>query len=44
MYDAEAFIAALTQHIPDKLFQMVRYYGFYSNKKEIPITYHYHFY
>jgi len=32
VYDAEAFIAALTQHIPDRSFQMVRYYGFYSNK------------
>ena len=26
------FIAAITQHIPDKRFQMVRYYGWYSNK------------
>jgi hypothetical protein len=26
------FIAAITQHIPDKSFQMVRYYGWYSNK------------
>lgn len=25
-------IAAVTQHIPDKHFQMVRYYGFYSNR------------
>ncbi len=32
VYDAEAFIAALTQHIPDRSFQMIRYYGFYSNK------------
>jgi len=32
VYDAEAFIAALTQHIPDRSFQMVCYYGFYSNK------------
>ncbi|MBT4525208.1 MAG: IS91 family transposase, partial [Deltaproteobacteria bacterium] len=32
VYDAEAFIAALTQHIPDRSFQMLRYYGFYSNK------------
>ncbi|WP_353740634.1 transposase [Desulfoferrobacter suflitae] len=24
---AEEFIAAITQHIPDKHFQMVRYYG-----------------
>lgn len=26
------FLAAITQHIPDKNVQMVRYYGFYSNK------------
>jgi len=26
------FIAAITQHIPDKSFQFVRYYGGYSNK------------
>ena len=26
------FIAAITQHIPDKGFQLVRYYGWYSNK------------
>ena len=32
MFDALDFIAALTQHIPDKGVQMVRYYGFYSNK------------
>ncbi len=32
IYDAEEFIAALTQHIPDRSFQMVRYFGFYSNK------------
>jgi hypothetical protein len=25
------FIAAITQHIPDKSFQLVRYYGWYSN-------------
>ena len=25
-------IAAITQHIPDKSFQLVRYYGWYSNK------------
>jgi hypothetical protein len=29
---AEVFIAAITQHIPDKGFQMVRYYGWYSNR------------
>jgi hypothetical protein len=26
------FTAAITQHIPDKGFQLVRYYGWYSNK------------
>jgi hypothetical protein len=26
------FIAAITQHIADKSFQLVRYYGWYSNK------------
>jgi len=26
------FIAAITQHIPDKSFQLIRYYGWYSNK------------
>ena len=26
------FIGAVTQHIPDKGFQLVRYYGWYSNK------------
>jgi hypothetical protein len=26
------FVAAITQHIPDKGAQMVRYYGWYSNK------------
>ena len=26
------FIAAITQHIPDKSFQLVRYCGWYSNK------------
>jgi len=28
---AAEFIARITQHIPDKGFQMVRYYGWYSN-------------
>lgn len=28
--DAEEFIALITQHIPEKNFQLVRYYGFYS--------------
>ena len=32
IYDAEEFIAAITQHIPKKNFQMTRNYGFYSNK------------
>lgn len=30
--DAEEFIAAITQHIPEKSFQMSRYYGHYSNR------------
>jgi hypothetical protein len=29
---AEEFIAAIMQHIPEKSFQMVRYYGWYSNR------------
>ena len=32
VYTAEDFIAAICQHIPEKFFQMVRYFGFYSNK------------
>jgi Putative transposase len=32
VFDAEEFIAAITQHIPDKGFQMARYYGWYSNR------------
>ena len=32
VFTACDFIAAITQHIPDKRFQMVRYYGWYSNK------------
>lgn len=32
IYDAEEFIAAITQHIPKKSFQTIRYYGAYSNK------------
>ena len=32
VFDAEEFIAAITQHIPKKNFQMTRNYGFYSNK------------
>lgn len=32
IFSAEDFIAAITQHIPEKGFQMVRYYGCYSNR------------
>ena len=32
VFTACDFIAAIAQHIPDKRFQMVRYYGWYSNK------------
>ncbi len=32
VYTADEFIAAITQHIPEKSFQMVRYYGWHSNK------------
>ncbi len=32
VFSAADFIAAITQHIPDKGFQMVRYYGWYSNR------------
>ena len=32
VFDPCDFIAAITQHIPDKSFQLVRYYGWYSNK------------
>jgi len=32
IFDAEEFIAAITQHIPEKGFQLVRYYGWYSNR------------
>ena len=32
VFTACDFIAAITQHIPDKRFQMARYYGWYSNK------------
>jgi len=32
VFTAQDFIAAITQHIPDKGFQMVRYYGWYSNR------------
>ncbi len=32
IFSAEEFIASITQHIPEKGFQMVRYYGWYSNR------------
>jgi hypothetical protein len=32
VFSPRDFIAAITQHIPDKSFQLVRYYGWYSNK------------
>jgi hypothetical protein len=32
IFAAEEFIATITQHIPDKSFQLVRYYGWYSNR------------
>ncbi len=32
MFEATDFIAAIAQHIPDKGFQMVKYYGYYSSK------------
>lgn len=32
MFDPLEFIAAITQHIPEKSFQLVRYYGWYSNR------------
>lgn len=32
IFTAEEFIASITQHIPDKNFQLVRYYGWYSNR------------
>jgi hypothetical protein len=32
VYSAEEFIAAITQHIPDKSFQMIRYYGWYCQQ------------
>jgi hypothetical protein len=31
-YSPLEFIAAITQHIPDRLVQMVRYYGWFSNR------------
>ena len=32
VYSALEFIAAITQHIPNKFSQLSRYFGFYSNK------------
>jgi hypothetical protein len=32
VFTALEFIAAITQHIPEKSFQLVRYYGWYSNR------------
>jgi hypothetical protein len=32
MFTPLEFIAAITQHIPERLAQMVRYYGWYSNR------------
>ncbi|MEE8415252.1 MAG: transposase [Desulfobacterales bacterium] len=32
VFSAEEFIAAIVQHIPKKNFQMIRYFGWYSNK------------
>jgi len=32
IYTPEEFIAAITQHIPERSFHMTRYYGYYSNK------------
>ena len=32
IFCAEEFIAAITQHIPEKSFQLVRYVGWYSNR------------
>jgi hypothetical protein len=32
IFTADEFIATITQHIPDKHFQMVRCYGWYSNR------------
>jgi len=30
VYKAEDFIAAICRHIPEKFFQMVRYFGYYT--------------
>lgn len=34
IHSAEEFIAWITQHIPEKSFQLVRYYGWYFNRQE----------
>ena len=34
VYSALEFIAAITQHIPNKFSQLSRYFGFYSNKSK----------
>ena len=36
--DVFSFMAKLIVHIPDKGFQTIRYYGFYSNKFSFPFT------
>lgn len=33
IFTPREFIAAITQHIPEKSFQLVRYYGWYSNRR-----------
>jgi hypothetical protein len=33
IFTPKEFIAAVTQHIPEKNFQLVRYFGWYSNRK-----------
>ena len=32
IFSALDYIAAITQHIPEQSFQLVRYYGWYSNR------------
>ena len=32
LFSAAEFIAAIAQHIPEKNFQLVRYYGWYSKR------------
>ncbi len=32
VFSSLEFIAAITQHIPEPSFQLVRYYGWYSNR------------